>query len=281
MKIIDSDRYGDARIETMVFPGGEPHVKVPKVEEDVTLFLKLRSWADVGFAVLVIDALERQGRLGHVFVPYFPAARQDKTDGRAALSLAVMGRLFGAAPVCVFDPHSAKLMQHVKVTRAYMPADLEVPVKPDVVGILAPDDGAKGRAVQFRDRFYPAVPVELATKRRDPQTGALSNYQLPPLTRAGRYIIVDDICDGGGTFNLLAKAFTQRTAGLAANCTLELFVSHGIFSKGLDNISPAIGSITTTDSWCRLPENERLRVLPLNPIVEALSKEATKGKHNA
>jgi len=281
VKIIDSDRYGDAGIEVMVFPGGEPHVKVPRIEEDVTLFLKLRTWADVGFAVLVIDALERQGRLGHVFIPYFPAARQDKTDGRAALSLAVMGRLFGAAPVCVFDPHSAKLMQHVRVARAYMPTDLEVPVKSDVVGILAPDDGAKGRAVQFRDRFYPAVPVELATKRRDPQTGKLSNYQLPALTRAGRYIIVDDICDGGGTFNLLAEAFTQRTAGLADKCTLELFVSHGIFSKGLDNISPAIGSITTTDSWCRLPESARLRVLPLKPIVEALSKEATRGKQNA
>lgn len=281
MKIIDSDRYADAGIETMVFPGGEPHVKVPRMEEDVTLFLKLRTWADVGFAVLVIDAFGRQGRLRHTFIPYFPAARQDKTDGRAALSLAVNGRLFGATPIRVFDPHSVKLLEHVKVARAYMPADLDLPIKPDVVGVIAPDEGARARAVHFRDRFYPAATIELATKRRDPQTGALSNYQLPALTRAGRYIIVDDICDGGGTFNLLAEAFTRRTAELTGACALDLFVSHGIFSKGLDNIAPAIGSITTTDSWCRLPEDGRLRVLPLKPIVEALTKEQIQGEERA
>ena len=281
MKVIDSDRYSEAGVETMVFPGGEPHVKVRRMEEDVTLILRLRNWADVGFAVLVIDAFERQGRLRHTFIPYFPAARQDKTDGRAALSLAVNGRLFGATPIRVFDPHSVKLLDHVKVARAYMPADLDLPVKPDVVGIIAPDEGARGRAVHFRDRFYPAATIELATKRRDPQTGALSNYQLPALTRAGRYIIVDDICDGGGTFNLLADAFTRRAAELAGTCQLDLFVSHGIFSKGLGAIAAAIGSITTTDSWCRLPEDERLRVVPLAPLVEALTKEQTQGETRA
>jgi len=270
VKIIDNDRYSDSGIETMTFPGGEPHVKVPRMEEDVTLFLKLRTWADVGFAALVIDAIERQGRLRHTFIPYFPAARQDRTDGRAALSLAVNGRLLGTTPICVFDPHSAKLLEYVKVAHAFMPADLEVPIMPDVVGIIAPDEGARARAVHFRDRFYPNAPIELATKRRDPQTGALSNYQLPALARAGRYVIVDDICDGGGTFNLLADAFTQRAAEIGGDCALDLFVSHGIFSKGLGAIAPAIGSITTTDSWCRLPDDSRLRVLPLKPIVEAL-----------
>ena len=87
MQIIDSDRYAEAGIETMFFPGGEPHVKVPWGTERVLLYLKLRTWNDVGFAALVIDAFERQGRLERVFIPYFPAARQDKTDGRAALSL--------------------------------------------------------------------------------------------------------------------------------------------------------------------------------------------------
>jgi ribose-phosphate pyrophosphokinase len=150
-----------------------------------------------------------------------------------------------------------------------------------VVGIIAPDEGARARAVHFRDRFYPEATVELATKHRDPQTGALSNYQLSALQRAGRYVIVDDICDGGGTFNLLADAFTRRAAELEGACTLDLFVSHGIFSKGLGAIAPAIGSITTTDSWCRLPDDARLRVLPLKPLIEALAQEKMKGEEHA
>jgi ribose-phosphate pyrophosphokinase len=281
MLLIDSDNYSAAGIKTMFFPGGEPHVKVPLEDESVVLLLKLRNWNDVGFGALVVDAFQRQGRLKHVFIPYFPAARQDKTDGRAALSLHVMGRLFGSTPVSVFDPHSTRIHEHVKVERAYMPADLSIAVKEDVVGIIAPDAGAEARAAHFHKRFHPQADLILASKKRDQQTGALSNYQLPQLKRAGRYIIVDDICDGGGTFNLLAEEFAKRAAELAGPSVLELFVSHGIFSKGLAALSPTISAITTTDSWCRLAASERLTVVSLVDIVQRLMQGISEGEEHA
>jgi ribose-phosphate pyrophosphokinase len=281
MLLIDSDNYPAAGVETLFFPGGEPHVKVPLESESVALLLKLRNWNDVGFAALVVDAFQRQGRLKHVFIPYFPAARQDKTDGRAALSLHVLGRLFGPTPISVFDPHSTRIHEHVKIERVYMPADLAIAVKEDVVGIIAPDAGAQLRAANFHQRFYPQADLILASKKRDPQTGALSNYQLPPLRRAGRYIIVDDICDGGGTFNLLAAEFAKRAVGLPGRSPLELFVSHGIFSKGLGALSPTICSITTTDSWCRLAESERLTVVPLVDIVQRVMQGISEGEEHA
>ena len=275
MVVINSDEYGAAGIQTLFFPGGEPHVKVPRMTDEVILCLRLRAWNDVGMGALVVDAFRRQGCLKHVFIPYFPAARQDKTDGRAALSLKVIAGLFGDTPVCVFDPHSARIREHVRIERAFMPGDLGLQVKRDAAGIIAPDDGAKSRAVHFRDRFYPGLPVIMATKSRDQETGALSNYRLPELGAPGRYIIVDDICDGGGTFNLLADAFATRAAALKEPCTLELFVSHGIFSKGLAAISPVISHITTTDSWCRLPSSDRLTVLSLSPLIDELMRNST------
>jgi ribose-phosphate pyrophosphokinase len=87
---------------------------------------------------------------------------------------------------------------------------------------------------------------------------------MPPLPARGRYIIVDDICDGGGTFNLLAHEFKADPQAGASK--LELFVSHGIFSKGLSGIDPVIERVTTTDSWCRLASDARLTVLPLKPL---------------
>jgi hypothetical protein len=77
---------------------------------------------------------------------------------------------------------------------------------------------------------------------------------------------VDDICDGGGTFNLLAEAW-KRKLRIDQHSKLELFVSHGIFSKGLDAIDPVIEHITTTDSWCKGNSyiRDRLTVLPLLP----------------
>jgi ribose-phosphate pyrophosphokinase len=266
--IIDSDDYAASGIETMVFPGGEPHVKLPEFTADVLLFLKLRSWNDVGFAALVADAISRSGARVHTFVPYFPAARQDRApDGHAPFTLRYTSLLLSPdrqRGVIVFDPHSSVIFSTAHIDRAFMPADLDIPRAKDVVGIIAPDKGAAERARKFRDAFYPESALIQCGKRRDPTSGSLSGYTMPPLPTRGRYIIVDDICDGGGTFNLLAREF--KADPLADSSKLELFVSHGIFSKGLDAIDPVIERITTTDSWCRLKSDARLTVLPLSPL---------------
>jgi len=278
-QIIDSDDYAACGIETMVFPGGEPHVKLPEFAGDVLLFLKLRSWNDVGFAALVADAISRSGATSiHTFVPYFPAARQDRApDGRAPFTLRYTSLLLSPERqrgVIVFDPHSSVIFSMAQIDRAFMPADLDIPRPDDVVGIIAPDKGATDRAQKFHDAFYPHSALIQCGKRRDPSSGSLSGYTMPPLPTRGRYIIVDDICDGGGTFNLLAREF--KADPLASGSKLELFVSHGIFSKGLNAIDPVIEHITTTDSWCRLASDARLTVLPLSPLFPLIH-----GDHNA
>jgi ribose-phosphate pyrophosphokinase len=277
--IIDSDDYAASGIETMVFPGGEPHVKLPEFSGDVLLFLKLRSWNDVGFAALVADSISRSGaRAVHSFVPYFPAARQDRApDGRAPFTLRYTSLLLSPDKqrgIIVFDPHSTVLFSTAQIDQAFMPSDLDVPRGADVVGIIAPDKGAAERARKFRDAFYPGRELIQCAKRRDPSSGSLSGYSMPSLPARGRYIIVDDICDAGGTFNLLAQEF--KADPLANGSKLELFVSHGIFSKGLTAIDPVIEHITTTDSWCRLTSSDRLTVLPLSPLFPLIN-----GDHNA
>jgi len=270
--IIDSDNYQEHGIETMFFPGGEPHVKVPVFNEDVMFVGKLRAWDDVGFAALLLDAIcERQSNVVVSFIPYFPGARQDRSDGRAALTLDVMLRLLAESDchTVVFDPHSSELADDPRVSGVFMPSDLRLPIRNDVVGIIAPDHGALERAVDFANTFYPSAAVIECSKTRDSQTGRLSNYHMPALPKAGRYIIVDDICDGGGTFNLLADAFGRDE--IADQCRLEMFVSHGIFSRGLPAISSRIEHITTTDSFCttRYAHSNPLR-LTVIPLLEQL-----------
>ena len=160
-----------------------------------------------------------------------------------------------------------------------MPADLELPVPPGLVGVIAPDKGAIGRAEEFRRRLNPDAKLICCGKRRDPTTGKLSGYTMPPLERGGDYLIVDDICDGGGTFNLLAEAFGSDPIG--SKSWLGLFVSHGIFSKGLNAINPRIKRIITTDSWCEPAAHrsiedradERLEILPLAQLFPRITGE--------
>lgn len=288
MHIIDSDNYAASGIETMFFSGGEPHVKLVKVpDDDLLLFLKLRTWNDVGIAACLVDALNRRMRIdstGHkvtAFIPYFPAARQDKTDGTAPLTAQIVGRLFstGLIHVTSFDIHSRDASFFSGVSTNLMPSDLKIPIKDNVVGIIAPDHGAVTRATNFRDKFYPHVVVLECSKKRNQQTGELSDYVMPLLPKCGRYIIVDDICDGGRTFNLLAQEFVDDR--LSAESHLELFVSHGIFSRGVSNLHPAIEHVTTTDSWCKgLPkwddndplQAHRLTILPLAQLFYLLGK---------
>jgi ribose-phosphate pyrophosphokinase len=269
--IVDSDNYAAAGIETLFFPGGEPHAKIPpEMTGSVLLFLKLRSWNDVGFAACVMDALRRNANVGplNAFIPYFPGARQDRSDGHAPLTAYLMSKLLATrARTTVFDLHSEATYFIGDIAARLMPSDMDIPGRPGVAGVIAPDEGAVDRAEDFRAYFYPNVPLIRCSKKRDPVTGRLSGYHMPSLAAAGEYIIVDDICDGGGTFNLLAEAFGADPTG--SHSLLSMFVSHGIFSKGLDAIDPRIAHIITTDSWCRLPSSDRLTVLPLLPALTA------------
>lgn len=79
-------------------------------------------------------------------------------------------------------------------------------------------------------------------------------------------LIVDDICDGGGTFVGLAKEL--RAAGATR---VYLYVTHGIFSKRLP--LEGIDHVYTTDSFLSGPVNlhgnylghgDRLTIIPIS-----------------
>ena len=80
-------------------------------------------------------------------------------------------------------------------------------------------------------------------KERDLKTGALTNFKTTTENLEGlTCFIIDDICDGGGTFAGTAKMLKQRGA-----VKVVLVVSHGIFSKGTS--IEFVDDIYTTDSF--------------------------------
>lgn len=288
MKVIDSDNYAASGIETFFFPGGEPHARIPERFGDALLFLKPRTWNDVGLAVAVLNALQYQGqdkgRLIWLFCPYFPGARQDRTDYRTPVTKDIMMRLLGQSVnrLYVFDMHSKTLNGGAHIDRNFMPSDLKCDLTsepaPSDAYVIAPDHGAIGRAQDLADAAQIRNPVIVCDKVRDFATGKFLGFKLPPLSRVGSYLVVDDICDGGGTFNLLAEEFLKDQYG--ADSDLGLMVSHGIFSKGLNAIHPKYDEIFTTDSWQRaditgtVATPDRLTVVSLQPVIDKILKEA-------
>lgn len=120
------------------------------------------------------------------------------------------------------------------VVRNVLPFDFK---RPDVV--VAPDLGAIDRATKVATKLG-CSDVIFATKTRDKNTGRITSTNLPEdfILMNKSVMIVDDISDGGGTFIPLAELLKERGAR-----EVTLLVSHGIFSRGLENLKPAIDKI--------------------------------------
>jgi ribose-phosphate pyrophosphokinase len=142
-------------------------------------------------------------------------------------------------------------------------------------GIIAPDLGARKRAEAVANLF--ALPVYQAGKVRDFNTGNLSGFECEKL-RYGRYLIVDDICDGGGTFIGLAEHL-KATQGILKH-ELQLWVTHGIFSKdAMLKLTDHFSYVGSTDSH---PGSDALNysyscTTKVVPILDKLVKVLTGG----
>ena len=183
-------------------------------------------------------------------LPYLPSARGDKDTTHPAVINATLAAKSGITDIVTLDPHSTVWLQAfkaasdhtIRVHELNLPAIVRsvVPFDLPLDGVIAPDNGARDRAGAVAQAF--GLPLLIASKHRDPETGHLSGYVAPTdATEGGRYLVVDDICDGGGTFNLLAHA-------MPAGATLHLWVSHGGFTKGVQTLVNNYATIFTTDS---------------------------------
>jgi ribose-phosphate pyrophosphokinase len=151
--------------------------------------------------------------------------------------------------IITFDPHSRMLPEMIKnltvidstrLVRQHVVGHADQGLPQRYQGIIAPDKGAVERAGKVADACH--IPLYKAEKVRDKDTGKLSGFTCESLPDTGRFLVVDDICDGGGTFMGLAQA-----AGVGRD-RLGLFVSHGVFSGNASHLWNHFSEIWTTDS---------------------------------
>ena len=186
-----------------------------------------------------------------LILPYMPGARADRGMPFGLSVYADFIRSMELEQIIIFDPHSGMTGDQLHAAsdkQTYLkPHDLfdQVHMRAILNGytaIIAPDKGAVDRASAVADLAN--LPVITATKTRDEATGRLSNFYIDIEDKEGTYLIVDDICDGGGTFLGLAAA-----SGLDYG-QLDLYVSHGVFSKeALTNLSKVFDYVYTTNSY--------------------------------
>ncbi len=95
-------------------------------------------------------------------------------------------------------------------------------------------------------------------KKRNVSNGNIEGFEVFTDDLQGLpCFISDDICDGGASFIHAAKALKEKNCG-----DLYLFVTHGIFSKGFDELNKYFKKIYTTNSFSDV-ENENVKQFKL------------------
>lgn len=232
-------------IQFMSFPGGERHVRLPDLRvEDASAWqieANIYTPQDIMDLLLLTDALRRMlpARAALALVlPYVPYARQDRVAlVGEPLSIKVFCSLINALEfdsVTVWDPHSEvtpALLNRVRVKPASNFVVQMIQDNPELLSrcvLVAPDAGARKR-VEAVSQALGGRQVVYGGKKRDPLTGALSGFYVDgDVPTDVPLLVVDDICDGGGTFIALAKVLREKTAQ-----PLYLYVTHGLFTRGL------------------------------------------------
>ncbi len=238
-----------------IFSGGEPHIKIISELEnvaEVTITHRVQSFNDMGTLLLATNALKNMGIAKlHVVLPYFPAARQDRlmVSGEP-LSVKVYADIINAQnfeSVTVFDPHSEvtpALLNNCKVIDNHTFIEHIIEQLSDDLLLISPDGGSLKKIYKVAAYLQNYEVIE-CSKSRNVKTGQLTGFKVCADDLQGKdCLIVDDICDGGGTFLGLAKELKAKNAG-----NLYLAISHGIFSKGFEELEKYFTKIFTTDSF--------------------------------
>lgn len=200
--------------------------------------------------------LDQYTDIVRLLMPYLPYGRQDKiVSNSSTFALKTFARLLNTlefTEVTTYDAHNDSRAHQINnlvnvAPRNWMHDTFET-VKANMY--LFPD---KGAAVRYGP--HANARFATATKDRDPLTGLISGVTIEGHVKGNKVLIVDDICDGGMTFKLVAEAALKAGAK-----EVHLYVTHGIFSKGLKTLTDSgIKRIFTHKGEQALPALERLR----------------------
>lgn len=228
-----------------------------------TLIKKCINWEDVLHLVVADSILTRNGIFVRWYIPYKPFARQDRvTDTRHANESQILFNVLSGdhfrGRIIFLDVHSLKHEFGLGIKQG-TPILFYSPFAEDFRQIV-PDAGAVSKI--FRD----SNEVTYCTKKRDPITGKLSGFEVPEFKPSKQeLVLIDDICDGGGTFIGIAEHLQKYRK----RQELILYVTHGLFTKGVDELLKYFDRIVTTNSVFDLKEYDEDRV----QILDVLSDE--------
>lgn len=254
-------------IKTFKFPAGEMNVQILDEHTiglgECTIRADIHSNDDIMTLLLLTDACRRKYGYGckiNLVMRYVPYMQQDRVcNPGESLSIKVFIELINAQKydqVEIWDPHSdvtSALIDRCVIKEQYRFVDkVRRFIDFNATILVVPDSGAlkKSHKVMEKCKFLDMIEC---VKVRNLRNGSIVDVKIilpprfekmPDLYGRSPVLVVDDICVGGRTFIEIAKKLSTVCYG-----EKYLYVTHGIFSNGFDELSNWYKKIFCPNPW--------------------------------
>jgi ribose-phosphate pyrophosphokinase len=242
------------------FPDGQQSITLdkPLITQRLSMVLiksRLNSFKDLELIITANQCLREFGIDDvNLYTPYFLGGRSDRKFGEGQTNYLknvicpiINSQKFNK--VVVMDPHSdvleACLDNFVKIGNFELVEFALDNINDKNVTLISPDAGAFKKIFDVATKFS-IENIITATKVRDMKTGNILHTDVPGIDQHNdvKYVIVDDICDGGRTFIEIAKTIHN----VRPTAKIYLVVTHGIFSAGFKSLFEYFECIYCTNS---------------------------------
>lgn len=263
--------YGD---HLLLNPSGE---WLSLKDLQVKIKARLNNFKDLELIICTVASLKELGIKNiELYVPYFLGSRSDRkfeegSNNYLKTVICPIINSLGFTKVTVLDPHSdvleacldnfnkidnTNLVKHVLYNKICAGPGFVDTEKLDNIIIISPDAGANKKIYKLAEEIGYGGEIITCSKSRDVD-GKLTKTDVPKISEKKDLIIIDDICDGGSTFINIAKEIKKTTSnGNYINNfnKLYLVVTHGIFSKGFEELNKYFDGIYCTNSYSDIPD---------------------------
>lgn len=221
-------------------------------KEPIEVLCRIKNSDNLFLLMQLKDILDRQWvKIECLNIKYLMGMRMDRLmDLNAAITLKIIADVINsleAKKVEILEPHSDKTLELINN------ALIGYSIPPNIDGMVCyPDKGAY-------DRYNNEI-VSLYCKKVRTENGEIKVSIVNPeiYTTKSNIIVIDDLCDGGGTFLAIAPKLRDLNP-----TKLILCITHAIQKIGIEKVASVYDEVYITNSYTNWDKEE----LPKNVKV--------------
>ena len=244
------------------YPDGEKHIMLHGTDwnkyKSINVITRISSMDDLFILLQINQILQHEGvKINILTILYLLGARCDRRFSLGeAIDANIIQLLIGkvsAEYISFLDPHSINKKNFDFTSGEKIGTKYNLILKNlDLYqyNICYPDEGAARR---YSSELTPHPACLMGEKHRKPDGISISLTELIRLDTSEPILVIDDLCDGGGTFAALANELDT----IYPDFKREIWVTHAIQKSGIELLVSKYNKVYITNSYKNW-ENENL-----------------------